>query len=69
MNTYLDKLSPGDVLLLDRGYPASWLINLLNERGILFVMRCDTISSGWRALREFMCGEGGPIATHAHPET
>lgn len=53
----LDKLAPGDVLLLDRGYPAAWLINLLNERGILFVMRCDTASGGWRALREFMRGD------------
>jgi hypothetical protein len=52
----LDKLAPGDVLLLDRGYPAAWLINLLNERGILFVMRCDTASGGWRAVREFMRG-------------
>ena len=45
------------MLLLDRGYPAAWLINLLNERGILFVMRCDTASGGWRAVREFMRGD------------
>ena len=38
----LDKLGPEDVLLLDRGYPAAWLINLLRERGIRFVMRCVT---------------------------
>jgi hypothetical protein len=53
----LDKLGAEDVLLLDRGYPAAWLINLLNERGIRFVMRCDTASGGWRALREFMRGD------------
>ena len=53
----LDKLGPEDVLLLDRGYPAAWLVNLLNERGIRFVMRCDTASGGWRALREFMRGD------------
>jgi len=53
----LDKLSPDDVLLLDRGYPAAWLINLLNERGTRFIMRCDTTSGGWRALREFMRGD------------
>ena len=52
----LDKLAPGDVLLLDRGYPAAWLINLLNERGILLFMRCNTASDGWRAVREFMRG-------------
>ena len=53
----LDKLASGDVLLLDRGYPAAWLINLLNERGILFVMRCNAASGGWRAVRESMCGD------------
>ena len=52
----LDKLTPGDVLLLDRGYPGVWLINLLNEQGILFVMLCDTASGDWRAVREFMRG-------------
>jgi hypothetical protein len=52
----LDKLSPDDVLLLDRGYPAAWLINLLNARGTRFVMRCDTSAGSWKALREFMRG-------------
>lgn len=50
----LDKLAPDDLLLLDRGYPAAWLINLLNARGIRFIMRCDTASGSWRPLREFM---------------
>ena len=54
----LDKLGPDDVLLLDRGYPAAWLINLLSERGIRFVMRCDTTGRGsWTALRAFMRGD------------
>ena len=54
----LDKLGPDDVLLLDRGYPAAWLINLLNDRGIRFVMRCDTTGGGsWTALRRFMCND------------
>ena len=52
----LDKLGPGDVLLLDRGYPAAWLVHLLNARGIGFVMRCDTSSGGWKALRSFTRG-------------
>lgn len=52
----IDKLGPDDVLLLDRGYPAAWLINLLNARGIRFVMRCDTSAGSWKALREFMRG-------------
>lgn len=53
----LDKLDSNDVLLLDRGYPSAWLINLLIERGIRFIMRCDTAAGGWRALREFMRGD------------
>ena len=61
----LDKFAPGDVLLLDRGYPAAWLINLLNERGILFVMRCDTASGGWRAVREFMRGDQAEVTLSA----
>ena len=50
----LDVLKPGDVLLLDRGYPAAWLVHLLNARSIGFVMRCDTVSGGWRGVRQFI---------------
>jgi len=53
----LDKLGPHDVLLLDRGYPASWLINLLNARSIRFIMRCDKIGGGWGPVRTFMRGQ------------
>ncbi len=49
----LHKLGPDDVLLLDRGYPAGWLVQLLNERGIRFIMRCDN-GNGWSALRSFV---------------
>jgi Transposase DDE domain len=49
----LDKLQPGDVLLLDRGYPAAWLVALLCERGIRFVMRCDKLT-GWSSVRHFL---------------
>jgi len=48
----LDKLSPGDVLVLDRGYPAAWLVALLQQRGIQFCIRCD--GSGWSEVRRFM---------------
>jgi Transposase DDE domain len=41
------------VLVLDRGYPATWLVALLNERGIGWVMRCDN-DSGWGVVRSFM---------------
>lgn len=46
----LDRLGPDDLLVLDRGYPASWLVNLLNERGIRWCMRCDN-SNGWAPVR------------------
>jgi Transposase DDE domain len=49
----LGVLGPDDVLVLDRGYPAAWLVALLNDRGIRFVMRCDN-NSGWAATKAFM---------------
>jgi hypothetical protein len=49
----LDKLSPNDVLVLDRGYPAAWLVSILNARGIRYVIRCDS-SSGWSATKKFL---------------
>lgn len=54
----LELLGPGDVLVLDRGYPAAWLVALLNERGIRFCMRCDNDSS-WSALTTFMRSGAG----------
>ena len=49
----LDLLGPDDVLVLDRGYPASWLVAALNVRGVRFVMRCDN-DSGWGATKKFL---------------
>lgn len=49
----LDVLGPDDVLVLDRGYPAAWLVALLNQRGIRFVVRCDN-NSGWAAGKAFL---------------
>ena len=49
----LEQLGPGDVLVLDRGYPASWLVAHLLERGIGFCMRCDK-ANGWVAMRTFV---------------
>ena len=49
----LDLLDPDDVLVLDRGYPAAWLVSLLVKRSIRFVMRCDN-SSGWTATKTFI---------------
>jgi hypothetical protein len=50
----LDCLGPDDVLLLDRGYPAAWLVSLLCERGIRFCMRCDKEVTGWSAVKQFL---------------
>ena len=49
----LDALGPLDVLVLDRGYPASWLVAALNARGIRFVIRCDN-DGGWGAVKNFV---------------
>ena len=49
----LEVLGPDDVLVLDRGYPAAWLVALLTARGVRFVMRCDN-DSGWNAAKKFM---------------
>jgi hypothetical protein len=57
----LDLLGPDDVLVLDRGYPASWLVALLNARSIRFVMRCDN-DSGWGAAKTFLRS----LAAEAH---
>jgi hypothetical protein len=49
----LDLLQPGDVLVLDRGYPATWLVQVLHQRGIDFIIRCDS-TRGWAAVREML---------------
>ena len=51
---HLDRLSPDDLLLLDRGYPASWLVAVLNQRAIKFCMRVDTNDGGYTCVREFV---------------
>ncbi|WP_267692599.1 hypothetical protein [Massilia antarctica] len=50
---HLDRLSPGDLLLLDRGYPCRWLVAVLNQRAIKFCMRVDN-DSGFACVRDFM---------------
>ncbi|CAN7514326.1 IS4 family transposase [Acidovorax sp. LjRoot66] len=49
----LEQLEPLDVLVLDRGYPTSWLVAHLQERGIGFCMRCDK-ANGWSAMQAFL---------------
>ena len=49
----LSCLGPDDVLILDRGYPAAWLVAYLTEHNIRFCMRCEKSSGGWAAVRAF----------------
>jgi hypothetical protein len=49
----LSCLGPDDVLILDRGYPAAWLVAYLTEHNIRFCMRCEKSSGGWVAVRAF----------------
>lgn len=42
------------MLLLDRGYPASWLVAVLNQRAIKFCMRVDSGEGGFGCVREFI---------------
>jgi hypothetical protein len=53
----LDLLRAGDVLVLDRGYPATWLVQLLHQRGMDFIIRCDSTHS-WKATRDLLRGAG-----------
>ena len=50
---HLDRLSPDDLLLLDRGYVRRWLVAVLNDRAIKFCMRVDN-ASGFTCVRTFM---------------
>lgn len=48
---HLEKVKPGDLLLLDRGYPSIALMFLLKAKGIEFCMRMK--ESWWLQVREF----------------
>jgi hypothetical protein len=48
---HLEKVNPGDLLLLDRGYPSFGLIFLLTAKGIQFCMRMK--ENWWLAVKEF----------------
>lgn len=49
---HLHKLSAEDLLVLDRGYPARWLIAHLTQRCIHFCMRVD--QTGFVAVKDFL---------------
>ena len=43
---HMEQLSNTDLLLLDRGYPARWLLSLLNHRKQSFCMRVEQSGTG-----------------------
>ena len=47
----LGALSAGDLLVLDRGYPAWWLFALFGQRGVAFCARLD--SCGYAKAKQF----------------
>lgn len=47
---HLDRLSGGDLLLMDRGYPSRWLVAALNARGVGFCVRVEKAAAGGRTL-------------------
>ena len=51
----LERLSSTDLLLLDRGYPARWLVSLLNHRGHSSCMRVEQAGTGgFSCVRDFL---------------
>ncbi len=48
---HMINLMPNDLLLLDRGYPAYWLFNLILSRGANF---CARISKQWKIVQNFI---------------
>ena len=52
---HLERLSSTDLLLLDRGYPARWLVSLLNHRKQSFCMRVEQSGTGgFACVRTFL---------------
>jgi len=49
---HLDYMKPGDLLLLDRGYPSFWLFFLLKAKGIEFCVRLK--DDWWLSVKDFM---------------
>lgn len=49
---HLEHIKPGDLLLLDRGYPCFWLLFLLKAKGIEFCVRLK--DNWWLSVKDFM---------------
>lgn len=55
MFRHLDKVKPGDLLLMDRGYPSLCLFSLLQGRGIHFCIRMKEY--WWKEVADFAARE------------
>lgn len=63
----LEKVGPGDMILLDRGYPSLWLFFLLRAKGVHFCVRMS--GTWWLELRKFSeSGESERLVTFRLPE-
>ena len=51
----LDQITPNDVLVLDRGYPAWWLFAALQVRKVNFCARIE--GCGWKAVEALLRSE------------
>ena len=51
LSNHLLNLLPNDLLLLDRGYPAYWIFNLIVSQGSEF---CARISKKWKIVQDFI---------------
>ena len=67
---HIDRLSGGDLLLMDRGYPSRWLVAALNARGVGFCMRVEKAgNSGFACVRDFLrSDDDARIVTLAAPD-
>lgn len=51
----LSRLRRGDVMIMDRGYPARWLLELFVNHGVDVVMRMTAAKSGsWPEVKRFL---------------
>ncbi len=64
---HLEYVKPGDLLLLDRGYPSFWLLFLLKAKGIEFCVRLK--EDWWLKVKDFTeSSEKERIVTFALPK-
>lgn len=65
---HLESLRRDDLLVLDRGYPARWLVAVLLARGLHFCMRVD--DTGFAEVARFRrSGNSEAVVTLAPPST